>query len=492
MLPKRVIYILVDGLSASLLQNLIDKDQMPHIERYLIDRGFYTRNCLSCFPANTAPANLSHLTGSYVNRHGIPLIKYWIPEKGRYMDFTKSSLSAVEDFNNSISNNVKTIYEYFSGRTTALHFINRGANDIYAGKLKSIFLYLYAKIFGWDGLHRWAMKVALKRLAIKYVPRVIVIYLPGPDAISHELGPNSSEYIENVRNLDDQIRFLVEGDSRIRGLKDLKILNNTLIVFSSDHGEIEVKKTCPIDEHFRRLDINVLTGASTPKKIAGADVLMAISGGVAFLNFKDRKNGLWMTNRNTLQNFISKKETFDILEWLREIEGVNRIYLRESPNTYSIFTKEGESKISRKTKGETWYYKYEIVKGKDPFSYDKHSVTESMIGGKFFTSQNWQNATCNAEALDIVDQIPRIFDCESIASPVIVSSSNNCSFKVKHKGEHDNENKSIRQVPLIIAGENIKIESVNLVRTVDILPTVLDLLSVDYNHREIDGSSLVT
>jgi len=302
---------LVDGLSANLFQNLIDKDQMPYIERYLIDRGFYTKKCLSCFPANTAPANLSHITGSYTNRHGIPLIKYWIPEKGKYMDFTKSSLSAIEDFNNSISKNVKTIYEYFSGRTTALHFINRGANDIYAGKLKSIFLYLYAKIFGWDGLHRLAMKTTLKRLRMKCSPKVMVIYLPGPDAISHELGPNSSDYVENVRNLDDQVRFLVEGDSRVRGLKDLKIFNDTLIVFSSDHGEMEVKKTCPIDEHFRRLDNDVVTGPSTPKKITEANVLMAISGGVAFLNFKD-KTGSWMINRNTLQNFVLKKKTIDI------------------------------------------------------------------------------------------------------------------------------------------------------------------------------------
>jgi len=488
---NRVIFLLVDGLSASLFQDLINKGRMPYIEKYLINRGIYSGNCLSCFPANTAPAHLSHLTGSYIDRHGIPLIKYWSTEKGKYLDFTKSSLSAIENLNKNISNDVKTIYEYFTGRTTSLHFVNRGASDIYAGKLRSIFLYVYSRIYGWNKLHRLAIKVALERLSMKDPSKIIVIWLPGPDAISHNLGPTSSVYIKNVRNLDEQVRFLVEGDRKISGLRDLNIFDDSLIILSSDHGEMEVKHNCPIEDYFKEMNLNVLAGQSTPQKIDEANVLMAISGGVALLNFKDQKTGLWRINKENLQNFNSDGQITDILGSLKEMKGVERVYLKQNPNIYHISSKEGESLITRKRKLGVLHYKYEVISGRDPLVYDKHKAIKKMMRNKYFPVYDWRNVTRDTDTPEIIDQIPRVFDCSDTTFSVLVSCSPNYSFKKNHKGEHDIESKEIRHVPFIMAWSKGKIHNLGFLRIVDILPTVLDLLSIDYTMSDIDGKSLI-
>ena len=490
MRPKRVIYILVDGLSSTFFNELVNGGKMPCIEEYLINDGTYVRDCLSCFPANTAPANLAHLTGTYTNRHGIPLIKYWRPDLGTYKDFTKSSLSAIEELNDSISDDVKTIYEYFSDRTTAMHLINRGASDVYAGKSKSIFLYLYAKIFGWNQLHRLAIKTVLKRLASKNPSKVIAVYLPGPDAISHKLGPASSEYRDNVKNLDANIRLLIEGGEGVQGLKGLNILKDTLVIFSSDHGEVEVKGICSLEDQLEELGIGFIAGKSRPEKIRKTSVLMALSGGIAFLNFRNPRNGLFELNASDLKKYPLNGHSTDILKWLRSLKGVNNVYLREASSTYRILGKEGSSRIFRKEEGEKAYYRYQILEGKDPLGYDENETTARMIEKGFFPAREWQSATRFSKNLDIIDQIPRVYDCKDMKSTIIVTSLRNWSFK-SHKGEHDNETNEIRRVPLIFSDMKIAAERVDPIRTVDVLPTVLDLLNVAYNKQAIDGVSLV-
>lgn len=491
MRPKHVVYILVDGVSGSFFHDLVDRGRMPFIEDYLVKKGVYAKDCLSCFPANTAPANLAHLTGSYTNHHGVPLIKYWSPDIGKYNDFTKSSLSAIEDFNGAISHEVKTIFEYFSDRTTSMHIVNRGASDVYAGKLRSIYLYLYARIYGWNQLHSLAIKTVLQRLASNNPSKVIVVYLPGPDAISHKLGPNSSEYQNNVLNLDEQIRFLVEGEKGVKGLKDLNILDDTMIVFSSDHGEFEVKDTCPLDKELERLEINLVTGKGRPEQISKADVLMALSGGVAFLSLRDSRTSLFDSSIGRLQNFETNGHSINILEYLKELRGVNNIYLREGQNTYRVIAKRGSARFIRKIDGKTTSYKYETMEGIDPLGYDRTEATAKMVGKGFLTSREWQIAANSGESLDIIDQIPRLFDCRDMKSTIVVTSKRNWSFKA-HKGEHDNETNEIRRVPLIITCVGKTPQVARLVRTVDILPTVLDHLNASYNKQVIDGTPITS
>lgn len=492
MCPKHTIFILTDGVSADTLYRLIDRGKMPYMRKYLFDRGISVQNCLTCFPSNTSPAHVSHLTGTYIDRHGIPLIKYWNPQNWKYMDFTKSSLSAIKDLNNAISKNVKTVYEYLPGRTTSMHFVNRGATDVYSNLPHSMFLYLYSKIYGWKKLHAKGIKVALKRLNSKKAPSVIVIYLPGPDAISHKVGPLSSDYLDNVKNLDDCIRLLIEGDDKTRGLKDLGIFDNTLLVFSSDHGEMEVKTRVPLNTFFDGMGLNIVSKGNSQSRISRADVLMAVSGGVALLYFIKKKMASHVISLKELQTYKMEGHTIDIIARLRNIKGLGRIYVRESENMYRVFSCDGESRIIRKMTKNQPYYSYEIVSGKDPLLYGDSADCSRIIDAGFHAREEWAQSTRETRFSNVIDQIPRIFDCEETIGTVVVTSASNCSFSMKHKGEHDVENKEVRTVPLIIAESNLKANIVDTAEIVDVLPTMLRLLGIRYGTQEFDGRNLLS
>jgi len=492
MYPKHTIFILTDGVSADALYGLIDRGKMPYMKKYLIDRGVTVKNCLTCFPSNTTPAHVSHLTGTYINRHGIPLIKYWDPQNWKYMDFTKSSLSAIKDLNNSISKSVKTIYEYLPGRTTSIHFVSRGATDVYASLPKSAFLYLYSKIYGWNKLHDKGIKVALKRLSSRKAPSAIVIYLPGPDAISHKVGPLSSKYFDSVEHLDECIRLLIEGDNKTHGLKGLGIFDNSLLIFSSDHGEMEVKTRVPLETFFNEIGLDIVSKGSSQNKIARADVLMAVSGGIAFLYFIKKKMASHEISLKELQNYKIEGQTIDIVSWLKDIKGIGRIYVHESENVYHIFSGDGESRIIRKMIKNQPYYSYEIVSGKDPFLYADSADCNRVIDTKFHAREKWVEFTQATKFSNIIDQIPRIFDCKKTSRAVIVTSASNCSFKMKHKGEHDVEDKEVRTVPLMIAKSNLKATIIDAAQTVDVLPTILKLLGLNYDDQEFDGRAFLS
>lgn len=489
MCAKHTIFILIDGVSAKTLYGLIDKGKMPYMRKYLVDRGISVKNCLTCFPANTTPAHVSHLTGTYIDRHGIPLIKYWDPQNWRYMDFTKSSLSAIKDINATISKSVKTIYEYLPGRTSSMHFVSRGATDIYANLPRSAFLYLYSKIHGWNKLHAKGIKDALKKLNSRKAPSAIVLYLPGPDAMSHRVGPFSSEYLDVVENLDECIKLLVEGDGKTLGLKSLSLFAETLMILTADHGEMKVNKGVSLETLFDKIGLKIVSRKRSWNEIVQADVLAAVSGGVAFLYFIKKKMASQKIGLEELQNYKINGQTIDIISWLRDIKGMGRIYVHESENVYHVFSGDGESRITRKMIKNQPHYNYEVISGKDPLLYAVSTDCSRIIDTEFHAREEWTQLTGETKFSNVIDQIPRIFDCKKTDGAVIVTSASNCSFKPKHKGEHDVEDKDVRTVPLIIAESNLKARTIDAAQIVDVLPTVLKLLGRKYDPQEFDGKA---
>jgi predicted AlkP superfamily pyrophosphatase or phosphodiesterase len=203
--PRHVLLISIDGFDPS----YVAFPGIPTLNR-LIREGVVCLSSESTFPALTAPAMASLLTGVIPATHGIPANSFYDKARGRRIDSSRDL-------------KVPTIAEILTahGRLTASaghFFLEAHGADIYLPAAKNM-----------EGQVTRLFEIANSRPEHS-LPSLIALYFGAPDEAGHRFGPQSTEVIEAMQETDRQIGRVLRQLSKRGWMKD------ACVFITSDHG----------------------------------------------------------------------------------------------------------------------------------------------------------------------------------------------------------------------------------------------------------------
>jgi hypothetical protein len=133
-------------------------------------------------------------------------------------------------------------------------------------------------------------------------------------------------------------------------------------------------------------------------------------------------------------------------------------------------------------------YLYRILEGEDPLDYARSPAAAPLVGSAH-EADEWLQATAETEYPDLVVQLPEFFD--SPRSPdVFVSPKDGYGFTKGYVAGHGSLSRSETVVPFVFAGPGVEPGFLDAARTVDLAPTLLSYLGIDYDPDEMDGEDL--
>jgi hypothetical protein len=375
-------------------------------------------------------------------------------------------------------------------------------------------------------------------------PQATFIVFLLSDGNAHQYGFDSKEYEESIELLDYFIKCLVEGiddkkGNHIPGLQELGLYDNIIWNICTDHAGrlIDPSKYVFIDTITnKRLKLNLFENENEDKEdcveslkgdLSTIDAFSITSSeqwhcwfggpegkhskdfrrfyGKAFFREYTRKNGDG-PSLDLIEYFLKKKYSQFIIipqeDVNREIDENNsRARMKDPiPRKYliNILSKKGSAIIRRKFQNNKMYYSYEIIKGNDPLNYEKISLESNQ----FHSKQKWLEATVEHQFPDTFHRLFGFFDCIHAPNFVITSAY---AYRFLNVNQILNKKEKAIQniqshggiygvesiVPVTFAGPGIKEDyEIEYGRNVDILPTLLDALGVEFEKNLMDGKVL--
>jgi predicted AlkP superfamily pyrophosphatase or phosphodiesterase len=199
--PERVLLISIDGLRADAVW---DKKAAPYILDLALKQGAYTWMGLTVKPSITLPGHAAMLTGYDVPKTGVDSNELYLD--GSTMT-TKSIFGYAKD--------LKLYTVLLSGKKQMAYFNQPGVVD------EAI-------------IHKRDMDETVARDAIKIINDknfgLMVINFGYTDIIGHDKLWMSPEYLTVVGRADNAVKSVLEA------LQNVKRLDTTLVIITSDHG----------------------------------------------------------------------------------------------------------------------------------------------------------------------------------------------------------------------------------------------------------------
>jgi hypothetical protein len=307
-MAKKVILILIDGLTPSMFEGAVGDGRAPALS-FLAERGRYSR-AISTFPSLTPVCVSSIATGAHPDVHHIPHLVWYDRERARIVEYgssfaavraagmARSLLNTIINMNrNHLGAGAVTVYEAledaglttgainitcYRGRTRhrptvpgltipaygpkRFFFYNLFESD-QTGAPLAVFSRSQGSIDGYAAaVGRW--------LVTRDGFDFLVYYLPDYDFASHVHGPDGAH--EALERSDAAIGALLDA----AGGPD-EFLDRYAIVLCSDHGQTRVDRHVRLQRHFGAEDGVLVTAsnragmvyrlrdsAPTPRKLA--------------------------------------------------------------------------------------------------------------------------------------------------------------------------------------------------------------------------------
>lgn len=294
---KRVIIISVDALNSDYLFNCkVNEDfyLTPNIGE-LIREGCVFKNTTAVMPTLTQVNHVTILCGCYADKVGfIGNVVYDKETHTFRFPWEEPELIKADTIMKSLNRenkNIKTAViagknyvgcpiwaQYTIGPSCISESIKKELPQI--KKFPSMFGYM-------DSPDHWAMDNALAVLK-KIDPNMMLLHLPFVDPAQHNFGHASAQALAAISWADYQIGRL------IKYLKESNKLKNTLIVFTSDHGQQNVWEKKNLKKILIKAGIKVKVNFSEGNN---ANIFLEdktqLNEAVALLKQKDYIDGIW-------------------------------------------------------------------------------------------------------------------------------------------------------------------------------------------------------
>ena len=288
MSAKKVILVVIDGLTPGLLERAIEERRTPVLAE-LADRGSYERGT-TVFPSVTPVCLSSIATGAFPDVHGIPGLAWYHRGEERIVEYGSSFPAmravgarrafrdAVFDMNHAhMSPAATTMFEAvddaglvpaainftsFRGRTRhpirlpGIAARNRWYEAVY-GPERFFFFNLFesdetgapiairSRVAGSiDAYAGWIGRWLVTRDGFD----LLVFYLPDLDFASHAAGPDDA--LEALSRSDDAVGRLAEAAGGVD-----ELLERYAVLVCSDHGQTDVGEAVQLEEAFADLEL---------------------------------------------------------------------------------------------------------------------------------------------------------------------------------------------------------------------------------------------
>ncbi len=473
---NQVILFVIDDLRADQFNHLLSEGKLPNMKEYLSE-GIKS-NSTACYPAITYPAQSTMLTGLYPDSYEIPG-GHWVKRDEKVIR-NYNSFKEFNTVNKELGDQVKTIFELITGRTSTLSTgLTRGASCIFPRKWQIINLYIWYMLLQRKQLiylNTLLLNKMQKQFNAAEPPRLTVCWFISTDNFLHNHGSNSEFYIQGLRDIDEKIGQFINGTKKWKGLKNLGYFDDTAIILTSDHGNFQAKQWVDISSYLDQIGLIPLI----PKKQDGN--FDATMGSVCFFNLR---GDTWIERPTIEQLRCYGPHKIDLLEALLKIPGAKYLYYRNDGNK----SEEGSIHIIKKEESTTFSAiieyqndKTRLVSNSDLYGYAKDEISAKMLDGKFHSIDEWLAHTHHIDFPMIVDQIARLFRNPN-SCDIVISTCGNTIFNYEHgftKNDHifghDIGLRSAITVPLLISNPYIPEEQLSCSKSTDIVPTILKLL----------------
>ncbi|NVM55120.1 MAG: hypothetical protein HWN66_15550, partial [Candidatus Helarchaeota archaeon] len=306
----------------------------------------------------------------------------------------------------------------------------------------------------------------------------------------------SREFIHHLQEIDRVLfKVLFEGYERWEGLKNLGLSDSTYFIITADHGGFPIQAKSELIQDLKKLPLRMKNKQASQKVLKQCNLLVAYTDGFANLYVRNPSTKNWKDKVDYSQiiAYPTSNGAINLIKLLLKIPTVSHLFIMnrelKSP-TYQVFTRDGASQIQRKIENKKTLISYQVLSGNDPFDYSGKPKIDQLIGGAYHPFDEWFRVLSDTNYPVMLDQIPRIFDCETGGDILMMGKEGYSFSKQRKKGTHDTGTAICTRVPLIIAGPSIKHITIPIARTVDIVPTLLYLLNKTTNFSQFDGRIL--
>jgi len=495
----------IDGLNAGIFEEMLTAGQLPAIKKYLADRGMYVPRAVANTPSVTLANLTSFVTGLFPGHHGVTGINWFDRNSLIWRNYETIAQKNTLDGDYIAEN----IYEQFPDRTTFSVFFQP-----HRGTTKFIENWTSAGppfFFGWYEfvdrltLHRLGIVADVARQRQRW-PAVTIAYMLSPDFRAYGKGVESDDYRQAILHTDRQIGRVC-GDLASAG-----ILDKLHLVLVSDHSLMEVTNHFPLDE-FLRDDLGLDMAAKrlwdkTPfeERLAYYRQFPAVTYGsgdrywAICLRSQERGEGdkplgyrPWTLRPSVddLTDYVASPQNsarLDLIEELLAQQAVDAVAFAVGPDRVQVARREGKAEFYQQG-GPGADLSYHLVEGEDPFGWTGH-VPDGLLDGNPASCRKWLEATTETQFPDLPSQVIAYFRARR-AGDLAVFASPGWDFKDQNRAGHGGLRPGDMHVPLLIAGPGITPRRINTARSVDVMPTILDLLGRQIPDG-LDGQTLVS
>jgi arylsulfatase A-like enzyme len=347
---RRVIYYLVDGAHADVLQELLQQGHLPNIKR-IADEGT-SRIATTCFPSTTGPAYLPFLTGHFPGSLGITGIRWF--DKFEFKRRRWRNRQAMRSycgpqaslFNSDLPADKPTLLELLGRSYNVYNMITRGVPDAFdLGKKGKSLLYLRAHFLGRNHPvdhqgHARIMEMLHKGNDLDFLFAVF----PSVDWDSHYYDIRDEQTIRAYKIVDQSV-----GELRAF-LEEKGWWQQTLFLLSSDHGLTPTHTHFDLSDWLSAGGLSSLSHPFTWKKDPAAAV--SVSGNSFASVHLLQHEGDDVLREAALINHFGKSRLRELLQQ-RAVDFI--IYRGSRPGALVVHNSMGKAIIQKNGAGYAYY-----------------------------------------------------------------------------------------------------------------------------------------
>jgi arylsulfatase A-like enzyme len=485
--PGAIVF-LVDGVNAALFEQMLDDGELPAIERYFVDRGLYAPRAVANTPSVTLANETSVVTGVFPGHHGITGINWF--DRNRLIWRNYETIAQKNTLDGDYT--ATTIYERFPRRTTFSVFY-----QAHRGATKFIENWTSAGppfFFGW---YEFVDRLTLYRLSIvadvarkrRELPAFTMVYLLSPDFRAYADGVSSPAYRDALRHTDYQIGRVL-GDLERAGL-----LDETILALVSDHSLCDVERHLPLERFLRErvgLDIaekRLWEKTSFEKRLAAyrENTCVCYGSGDRYWAVclrrpvRDEAGDVaryasWPVRPTPedLRNYPTPDGPADLPRLLVSEPAVDAVAFSPGENRARVCTSGGEVEF-RQPDGPGGDVSYHLLRGSDPFGW-AGSVPAAALEGEPMSPRQWLHATAETDFPDLPAPIVAYFRAPRAGDIAVFAAPGWDLAGAGKKAGHGGLRPGDMHVPLLLAGPGVPHRRLDGARTVDLVPTLLELL----------------
>ncbi|MFA6132889.1 MAG: alkaline phosphatase family protein [Phycisphaerae bacterium] len=497
---KGAIVFFVDGVDTETFQQMLAAGQLPAIQKYFVDRGLYAPHAIANIPSVTLANETSVVTGLFPGHHNITGVNWFDRNQLIWRDYDTIAQKNELDSDYRAAN----LYEQFPDALTFSLFFqpHRGTTKFYENWTSAgpPFFFGWYEFVDRISLHRLGAAMDIAREYHQF-PAVTFVYLLAPDMRAYQCGVSSPQYREALLHSDRQIGRVL-GDLDRAGE-----LDKVVIALVSDHGMSDVTRHFEFKEFLREqigLAVNDKEWAEDipfERRLADHRKITVVSYGSGDRYFalcmrkpllKASQPAGWepwpvRPSAEDLRKYPARDGGVDLPDRLVRQEAIDSVAYQTDTDCIRVIRKNGLVEF-RQDGGRGKPITFRAISGTDVLGWSG-KVPAELLAGQPATPRQWLEATAGTAYPDLPAQIlayfrsPRAGDLVAFAAP-------GWDFNRTHRAGHGGTFPQDMYVPMLLAGPGVPHTQQTIARTVDLMPTLLELLGRPVPPG-LDGQSLI-